>query len=378
MDIPIYMEPIIGINRQSKESLSSQLKNILITQIQKGTLKPGGKIPSERELSEKFEVSRATTRSTMMALAQEGYVIRYSGSGTFVKEGIDFTKSNQLKTGNIAFIRCQHSASSHKIKQDQIYSDFLTGVQSIITNTGFHLIFSYLHISGDNFQTSFESLIKKVDGLIIGEIRDQKFYNILKDLNLPIVLVNPSIHYNDLDTVDYENVYGAVTATEHLIKLGHKKIGFINGRLTTRHAAEKLAGYKKALEKNNMDLNPEYITGGTNWHSETGYKSMKKLLSDKTGITAVFTANDALAFGAMNAIHENGLKIPEDIAVIGFDNMITSAHVTPPLTTMNIDRHEMGRIAVSRLFDIMHNGSKSHQKILFTPELITPYELTEE
>jgi len=358
------------IDRQSKVPLSTQLKKIIIFQIQNGTLKPGEKTPSERDLSEKYNVSRATTRSTMMALAQEGYVIRYSGSGTFIKEGTDFSQKKLFKTGNIAFIRCQHSSSSHKIKQDQIYSDIMEGIQSFITNTDFHLLFSYLFTSGDSFQASFEALVKKVDGLIIGEIRDQSFYNLLKDLELPIVLVNPSIHYNNLNTVDYENVFGAITATEHLINLGHRKIGFINGRLTTRHATEKFTGYKTALEKNDIKFKEEYVGGGTDWHSETGYNSMKKLLLDKTGITAVFTANDALAFGAMNAIRDTGLRIPEDIAVIGFDNMIASAHVTPPLSTMKIDRHEMGRVATSRLFDMIKNGNKSQQKILFTPELV--------
>ena len=370
MVISVSMEKSPSIDRHSKESLSSQLKNILISQIRNGTLKAGEKIPSERELSEQYAVSRATTRNTVMALAHEGYVVRYSGSGTFIKDRTDVSKKHQVETGNIAFIRCQHSSSSHTIKQDHIYFDILEGIQSHLANGEFHLIFSYIFEIENSFETSLTALAKKADGLIIGEMRNQHSYNALQQLNVPVVLVTPSIHYNGLDTVDYENVFGAIAATEHLIRLGHRKIGFINGRLTTRHAAEKLAGYKKALEKNEIAFNEKYVTGGTDWQSETGYRSMKKLLLDRAGISAVFTANDAIAFGAMNAIHDMDLRIPEDIAVIGFDDMITSAHVTPPLTTMKIDRHDMGRNAARRLFDIMRPGSTSHQKILFTPELV--------
>lgn len=346
------------------------MKRIIRLKIENGKLKPGQKIPSERELCEKYHVSRTTVRNAILSLVNEGLVIRYSGSGTFIKEGLDLTQKGRGKIGNIGFVRCQHSTSSHRIRGDYIYFDILKGIQQELVKYDQHLIFSYVIENDNDFNSSIGQLLKKIDGIILGEIRNQNFFNKIKCIQIPLILVNPSIYHYDVDTIDTDNINGAYIAVEYLIKLGHQNIGIINGRISTRHASERFQGYRIALENNGLNFSNNFVAGNINWQKETGYNGMKELLEKDLKITAVFAASDALAAGAIEAVMDVGLKVPDDISVIGFDDMIIASHTKPPLTTMRVPRYEMGSYAARRLNELINNRDLSRIKVLFTPELI--------
>jgi LacI family transcriptional regulator len=194
---------------------------------------------------------------------------------------------------------------------------------------------------------------RRVDGVILISLEiSEKFANHFIHSRLPIVLVDSC--NNLLDSIMVENEKGAFMATEHLIRLGHTRIGMIDGQLKSSPAQVRLQGYKNALQEHGIRFNPSYlvisdfITGEDGFNREAGYQAMKRFLemaADRP--SAVFISSDIQAAGAIKAIHESGLSIPEDIAIVGFDDIEMAEYLE--LTTMRQPMFEMGRLAVQRL-----------------------------
>ena len=207
---------------------------------------------------------------------------------------------------------------------------------------------------------------RKVDGLLLIslEVTNNEVWEFRRS-HLPIVLVDS--YHPDLDSITVENRQGAYVATQHLIRLGHSRIGMIDGHLKSSPARVRLEGYKNALRDHDIDYNDgylvisDYVTGEDGFNREAGYQAMKHLLhlgSDRP--TAVFVSSDIQAVGAMKAVEESGLKIPDDIAIVGFDDIELAQYIG--LTTMRQPMFEMGKLAVDRLVecitDVITNGYK--------------------
>lgn len=363
MSLDNSKQGMVGAPTKSGATLTRKVRSAILAGIRTGDFAPGKQIPTERELCVRLGVSRITVRSALASLAQEGVLRRRAGSGTFVNE-------NRLRSGTIGFLRCQHGQHPHEISGDLVFSEILEGIQSELLQSGTHLIFSYIPEEGEDSKCLLETLRGKTDGLILGEMRNENFYREVLSRQIPFVLINPEFSDYAADTVDYDNVTGAMTAVEYLINLGHRRIGFVNGRMPTRHAVERLNGYRSALEKHGISYSPALVAGETNWQSETGYAAALDLLAREPSITAVFAANDALAIGTMKGLHKAGLRVPTDVSVLGFDDMIIASHSEPALTTMHIDRHAMGRAAARRLLEVIRTPTNQRIKALFVPELI--------
>ena len=147
-----------------------------------------------------------------------------------------------------------------------------------------------------------------------------------------------------------DNVRGGYLATRFLIDKGHRKIADIAGNLYFQVALDRIEGYKRALDEAGIGFSEEWVAAG-DFLTHGGYQAMKELLP--LGCTAVFAANDAMAYGALQAIWEAGLKVPEDIAIIGFDDLEFSQLTNPPLTTVRQPRYEMGRRSLEILVSVL-------------------------
>ena len=170
-----------------------------------------------------------------------------------------------------------------------------------------------------------------------------------------------------------ENRAGALAATQYLTGLGHRRIGYIGGRPELQSSTQRLQGYTDGLTQVGLPLEPDLVQAG-DYTRQTGYLSAKNLLGLPKPPTAVFAANDASALGVMEAAREAGLHIPEDLSVVGFDNIPESAYFYPALTTISQNQHELGCKAVQELVDkieaIRNNELNEPQNILLMPELI--------
>lgn len=183
---------------------------------------------------------------------------------------------------------------------------------------------------------------------------------------VPFVQVGAKLGAN-LPSVIYDQVQGGRLATQHLIDLGHRKIATITGPLLNYDAFGRQEGWTATLKDNGLELGPN-VEG--DFTIEGGYQAMNHLLDTGAEFTAVFVANDSMAFGAHTALREHGLRVPADISIIGFDDIPESAHFVPGLTTIRQDFHLLGRLAVEYVVSMIENPETPvHQRVL-PPKLI--------
>ncbi|HIC90131.1 MAG TPA: LacI family transcriptional regulator, partial [Anaerolineae bacterium] len=186
--------------------------------------------------------------------------------------------------------------------------------------------------------------------------------------SVPLVLVDN--HIEKVNSVVTDNTGGAHEAVSHLIRLGHRRIGFIAELLDDLSFAERFEGYKLALREHNLPYDKALAAEGPQRQPESGYATMKRLLK-RTDLTAVFAANDSTAAGAIRAIREAGLRVPEDIAVVGFDDGPIARHTEPPLTTMRVFRTRMGVMAARRLLELIEDPDQPPtQTVVFTQLIV--------
>ncbi|TDO84362.1 LacI family transcriptional regulator [Halanaerobium saccharolyticum] len=258
---------------------------------------------------------------------------------------------------------------------DPYFSDIVNSIEKSSREKNYNLILSMLN------NKSFEEIINNllyqssIEGILIGGtkklIKKNRIFNKLKKLNVPIVLI--AHYFNDIPSINIDDFRGGYLAAEHLIELGHQKIAIITGPdyENRKDSQQRLMGYKKAITENSIELREDYILEG-NYSYHSGYQNMKKLLGNRELPTAVFAAEDQMALGALKAAYELGVRIPEDISLIGFDNIIQSRYSTPSLTTISQPRREMGRAAINLLVSLIENEKDEFkEQQIFTPKLIS-------
>lgn len=171
----------------------------------------------------------------------------------------------------------------------------------------------------------------------------------------------------DINYIDIDNVSGAYQAVSHLIKLGYRRIAHVAGKLENRPALDRKAGYEQALREHNLPVEKDLIVEGY-FTEDGGYSSGMRLLQHKPD--AIFVASDMMAFGVVRAIKESGLVVPNDIAVVGFDDLPPSRHSNPKLTTVRQPILRFGASAVEVLIDIILNSNEQTRQKLYGTELI--------
>lgn len=211
-----------------------------------------------------------------------------------------------------------------------------------------------------------------IDGyLIVGDIIPQEFISIVHETGIPVVLVNNRGKGNEISSVCCDNFNSAYDAVTYLAAIGHKRIGMFRGLASASDAKDRFSGYKEALAENCLEYDESIVYEG-DFSEVSGYRCMLNLIEDhKDNLPgAIFSANDDMAIGALNAMKEKNISCPGDIAIVGFDNIRASSLVTPALTTVNQPVLEMGTQAAMNLTELI-KGSKQPPLISILPtELI--------
>jgi LacI family transcriptional regulator len=211
---------------------------------------------------------------------------------------------------------------------------------------------------------------KHVDGIIVPFLeRELDELNRLHEEGLPIVRIYRESEQPLVSTIALDNVGSAYAATAHLIQLGHRRIAHIARDLSAFSGRERLEGYKRALQDNDLPFDQELVVVGAPTRA-AGEKAMKTLLSLPDPPTGVFVAKDTMAIGAYDAIYNAGLAIPGNISIVGHDDIEASSVLRPKLTTMTTFRYDLGRSAADLLFEEMDTTPDEPQQIFFYPELV--------
>jgi LacI family transcriptional regulator len=229
------------------------------------------------------------------------------------------------------------------------------GVNRAISELGYDLI---VYTTGDSTIGTWPVREQRYVSLLNGSVTDGMIVVAPTATTFPsaypLVAVDPHPESTEFPSVISTNRIGALSAMEYLIALGHRHIGFIGGRTDLQSALRRLQGYKDGLCRANLPIVPELIQPGDYTH-KAGYVGAKKLIGLPNPPTAIFAANDQSAMGVIEAAQEAGLRVPDDLSVIGFDNIPEAAYVNGGLTTIDQFIDEMGYIAVQMLVDLLQN-----------------------
>ena len=295
------------------------------------------------------DISEATRKNVLDIVEREGYI----------PNGI--AKSLRIKnTKTIGIIMPD--------VMNLFFSELARGVEDAAEKKGYSVILC----NSDNKESKEEKYIqilqeKMVDGIIL-TASENSVKRSLRRRKIPMVLLDRDISTDEkVGRITVDNEEGTYNATKLLIEKGCKNIGFISSNKSTKSSAQRLQGYENAIleSKINFDKNKIFLQ---NYTIETGYKGTVSLL-EKTNIDGICCGNDLIAIGAIKALKERGIKIPQDVKVIGFDDISISKYMDPPLTTIRQPIYEMGEEAVGMLIDVINNKEMEMSKVLKT-ELI--------
>lgn len=255
--------------------------------------------------------------------------------------------------------------------QNPFFADLARGVEDVAQQHG------YMVFLGNSDEDAAKEKLyldlmraESVDGLILppNAERDAAASELARS-GLPMVCVDRRLAKVTVDTVVVDNVRGAYEAVEHLIRLGHRRIGFIEGRPELSTSKERLEGYRKALKDYGTEPDPALVRQGDS-RQASGRRLTLELLESPDPPTALFVGNNLMTLGALEAIHSLGLRIPEDIAIVGYDDMPWALAFNPPLTAVRQPGYEVGRRAMELLLQRIREPKRSTTLVLLQPELI--------
>ena len=222
------------------------------------------------------------------------------------------------------------------------YNEILKGVEDGLSGTGFAPIFASGHWNAEEETQRLTMLARRpVDGLIVltGAIPDDKLARFAE--RTPMVTMGHRVERDNVVCLQMNNEQAAYDATCHLLDLGHMAIAHIAGPMHMSDSADRLAGYKRALAERGIEFNPALVVPG-DFRDNTGVVAVAQLLEARQIFTALFAANDQMAIGARLAFYRRGIRVPEDVSLIGFDDLPAASYCTPPLTTVRQPVYQIG------------------------------------
>lgn len=367
----IRISDLGGIERMGQEQGRAKyfiLMDSLKEDIQMGKIKPGDKIPSENELSEKFHVSRHTVRKALSILANEGYLEAEHGRGTFCTE----RAKNNASTHNIAVVTTYIS--------DYIFPRLIQGMDRVLTEKGYSIILKNTGNSQKNEAKALEDIMtKNVDGLIIEPSKSEIYcrhmnqYQKLDELGIPYVFIQgvyPQMH--DRPMILMDDVQGAYMLTKYLIDLGHRNIAGIF-KIDDTQGKNRHKGYIKALTEAGMVYDPDMVIL---FHTEDREKKpvemIKQFIRNKVKMDGIVCYNDQIALEIIPVLNQNHLRVPEDISITGYDNSILAENGTVKLTTIAHPKERLGEMAAELLLEKMNGVEDIDSKVqrIVAPEMI--------
>ncbi|TFG64157.1 MAG: LacI family transcriptional regulator [Spirochaetales bacterium] len=269
-------------------------------------------------------------------------------------------------TNNIGILH-----EEHRSPLDHLFHVEITG--AILNNCddyGYNAVFTSIKTGK---QPAIPEMIKNrdVDGIIIiGEL-PLTIIGEIRKFGLPIVLVDEHFRIKDLPAVEPDYADGAEKAASYLLQCGHERIAYIGESKYRRYGSQTLAGFRLAMKKAGKPVPDGYIQlGAGDSNADTGYTCMTAILGLKSKPTAVFCAADIYAVGAMRSVKDMGLSIPEDVSIIGMDDILLSEYVEPPLTTVKFNKREMGTAALKTLTGLIKGELSGAEKLSFKGTIV--------
>lgn len=278
-------------------------------------------------------------------------------------------QSDREKIQFIVFRRKSNASSDTKYF-NQVFSDIIEGIDVQAKTQGFSLMINY--INEENIADQLAALSENACNgiLLLATDMDAAFLRMFKKTRIPMVILDNYYESDDCSCVCMNNEQGVFLAVHHLKSMGHEKIGYIHSIVDVHNFSERYYGFVRAMEKCGLPVDSD-----TTFSIDSNAERLLEELTDafrncKELPTALFADNDILAIHAIKALDSLNLRVPQDISVVGFDNMPLSEMLNPPLTTVDVSKYRLGAIAVRRLCELMHGDAADSIKIEINARLV--------
>lgn len=306
-------------------------------------------------IHDKPGVAPETSKRVWDVISELGYEVKHTNSNETVRTiGLLIEKS------------------SIPAMMDSFYGDVIRGIQSTAQRLDYQVNLVMFDGIAERLDILKKDFAKNVSGLIVandGDITADMVIQ-LKAQNIPVVLIENHLDDFQFPCVLGDNFMAGYTITRHFLSLGHQAIAVLPGPTKYSSLVDRLRGCMAAMAEAGLLIPEEWMPHAVSKHPLKGYPQMKEILVLQELPTAVVAISDKTALGAMEAIKEAGLRIPEDIAIASIDNIVESAYTRPPLTTIHIPKFEMGLLAMQKLHYLMHGDDEIPAKTIVYHELL--------
>jgi LacI family transcriptional regulator len=273
------------------------------------------------------------------------------------------------------------TGEGHPDVQHPFFHEVLGGLKDMLGPAGFDLLLFASEQPGNGYGP--HSYLKRarhhrVDGTVLMGVdtNDPEMERLLRS-DIPCVGVDVVPGGQRNASVMSDNAAGAALAVRHLAKLGHKRIATITGLIDTAPARDRLRGYREEIQRQGLAYRDEYVTYG-DYYAESGAEAMSRLLELSEPPTAVFAASDLMAAGAMGVVGRAGLRVPDDVALVGFDDILLAGLTQPPLTTLRQDKQGLGAAAGEALVALLEEDGEAQAAVTLPVELVVRGSTTQE
>jgi DNA-binding LacI/PurR family transcriptional regulator len=331
-----------------------QVFNELKRQILSGEFAPGELFPSQESLTEQFDTSAITIRRALVELVEEGLIYRVRGKGTFVRDdSAPAPGANGLKRIYLGL-----PAAKSPLLEERYYSDLLDGINSYCRQNGLEL-YCWNYETKPDFPEGEETGVILLPHPLLPIDRLHQW----KNENKRLVTVHFYYPHLDIPYVIIDNLTGGYLATQHLLTLGHKRIGIIlTGNSLydmNQEFSLRLQGYRLALQLNNIQMDERLVAimPGDQETEAMGYEAVHRLLDQDDPPTAIFATSDVKAIGCLQALDERKISVPQDMSLVGYDDIRLSPFIYPGLTTVNQNTYHMGVRAAELLAEYVPGAS---------------------
>lgn len=342
------------------------IKDYITNLIKKKELGPDERIPSEAELSKAFNMSTITVRRSLSDLVNEMKIYRIKGKGSFVaSDTLDYREQGQLKNRVMSFV-----LSAKQGIDDNSFMKMTRGIQSYLISHGYSLIIEYSNECLETEKQIINRLIEDgVRGIIYFSANPDENISILKkmrDRNIPFILVDRYAKSFPANSVISDNFGGMYSSTEYIQGLGHKKISFITySGCYLSSESDRFDGYCKAMENAGLSINNNIIFD----YSQINDGRLVTMIRNND-ITAIMAVNDIVAIEIMRICDQNGINIPYDVSILGFDDIDQAAYQKVPLSSVKQNFDIMGSEAARTLIKILKNPDMACRKMELPTKLI--------
>ncbi|MEF1255427.1 MULTISPECIES: substrate-binding domain-containing protein [unclassified Vibrio] len=252
------------------------------------------------------------------------------------------------------------------------FGEVVKGVERSCYHQGYNLILCNTEGDHERMRESINTLLqKRVDGLILmcSSLEGERIEVFEQYPDIPVVVMDWGPMLFTSDKIQDNSLRGGYLAAKHLIDSGHTEIGCITGPLVKHQAQMRYEGYKRALNESGLDFNANWIIEA-DFECEGGFEAFNKMLAKGRLPSAIFVCNDMMAMGVINAANAKGIRIPEDISIIGYDDIHIAKFMSPSLTTIHQPKYRLGKAAVEALLNRLEKGATDAQVVQLEPTLV--------